>query len=439
MRNVLVVYSLVQYPPRQTVRDAIEAFGKYSQARSFYLNLAVRKPRWWLRRVPFDAVVFHTTFLSERWNPPAFRRVLHRAQRLEATGGRRVALPQDENLRSRMIESFAESFGVAHIFSVGPSATWSQLYPHLTERVGVSRVMTGYLDPGTLARIERIVATTERRPIDIGYRAWRSAPWLGRHGQLKVQIAEAVERAARARGLRADISTRASEALGGDDWYRFLASCRYVIGVEGGASIHDGDGSVKECSDRYVAGHPEAEFEEVEAACFPGRDGEIDYRAISPRHLESCATRTCQVLVEGDYNGVLEPNTHYIPLRADLSNLDEVLDLVQSDAQRRRIVASAYHDVVASGAYTYERLVREVEAVALSESPAVADSPVLRLTHRLSRTAEGASWAKVAIYVAVARRLRPLALRLLPEPVLARIRRRVAGTAAEAAALQSAD
>jgi hypothetical protein len=145
------------------------------------------------------------------------------------------------------------------------------------------------------------------------------------------------------------------------------------------------------------------------------------------------------VLVEGDYNGVLEPNTHYIPLRADLSNLDEVLDLVESDAQRRRIVASAYHDVVASGAYTYERLVREVEAIAFSESPDVADSAVLRLTHRLSRAAERASWAKVAIYVAVARRLRALALRILPKPVLARIRRRVAGTAAEAAALHSAD
>jgi hypothetical protein len=41
--------------------------------------------------------------------------------------------------------------------------------------------------------------------------------------------------------------------------------------------------------------------------------------------------------------------------------------------------------------------------------------------------------------VRVAGRLRALALRVLPEPALAWIRRRVAGTAAETAALQSAD
>lgn len=439
MRNILIVYSLVQYPPRQTVRDAIEAFERYSQARCFFLNLAVRKPRRWLTRVPFDAIVFHTTFLSERWNPPSFERVLGRAGTLQGTGGRRVAFPQDENLRSQSIEEFAEAFGVGHIFSVGAPETWHQLYPRSTGRIELSRVLTGYLDPGTLARIERIVAGTEDRPIDIGYRAWRAAPWLGRHGRLKVEIAEAVERAARERGLRVDISTRAADALRGDDWYRFLASCRYTIGVEGGASINDADGSVKECSDRYVAANPAAGFEEVERACFPGRDGEIDYRAISPRHLEACATRTCQLLVEGDYNGILEPGTHYLPLRADLGNLDEVLDLVQSDAERERIVEAAHRDVVSSGEYTYERLVRDFEQVALSSPPVAADSRSLRLAHRRSRAAERASWAKVAVYVAVARRLRSLALRILPEAVLSRIRRRVAGSAAEAAALQSAD
>jgi hypothetical protein len=439
MRNLLVVYSLVQYPPRQTVRDSIEAFGKYSSARCFYLNLAVQKPRPWLTRVPFDAIVFHTTFLSERWNPPSFERVLRRAQPLASTGGYRVALPQDENLRSEDIEAFAESFGVDHVFSVGPPETWPQLYPKLIDRVGISQDLTGYLDPGTLARIERIVAETDRRPIDIGYRAWRSAPWLGRHGRLKVEIAEAVERAAGERGLRVDISTRESDALRGDDWYRFLASCKYTIGVEGGASVNDADGSVKECSDRLVAAHPEAGFDQVEDACFPGRDGEIDYRAISPRHLEACATRTCQLLIEGGYNGVLRPGTHYLPLRADLGNLGEMLDLVQADAERQRLVDAAYADVVASGDYTYERLVREVEAVALTAPPRAADSSRVRLSHGLSRAAGRASWAKVAAYVAIAGRLRRLALRLLPESVLTRIRRRVAGSAAEAAAMQSAD
>jgi hypothetical protein len=439
MKNVLVVYSLVQHPVRQTIRDALEAFEDYSDARCFFLNLAVRRDPWWLRSVRFDAIIYHTTFLSTRWNPPSFRRELGRAGRLRGRGQIAVALPQDEFLRSRMIESFADSFGIDHIFSVGPPSSWAQLYPNLEGRVGISQVLTGYLHPRTLSRIERIVESTRERPIDIGYRAWSAEPWLGRHGALKVGIADAVARAARARGMRVDISTRASDILTGDDWYRFLASCRYTIGVEGGSSVHDADGTVKECSDRYVSSHPGAALDEVESACFPGRDGEIDYRAISPRHLECCATRTCQVLVDGDYNGILRPGRHYIPLRADLSNLDEVLDAIQADADRERLVEAAYEDVVASGAYTYERLVREVGRVALAERPLAADSRVWRLRHRANRFAERLARAKVAAYVVVAGRLRAIALRVLPEPVLARIRRAVSGSAAEAAAMQSAD
>ena len=239
--------------------------------------------------------------------------------------------------------------------------------------------------------------------------------------------------------MRVDISTRASDTLSGDDWYRFLASCRYTIGVEGGASIHDADGSVKVCSDRFLVEHPGVGFEQVEAACFPGRDGEIDYRAISPRHLECCATRTCQVLVEGDYNGILEPGRHYIPLRADLGNLDQVLDAIEADAERERLVRAAYEDVVASGDYTYERLVRDFKGVALTAPALAPDTRALRLRHRLNRLAESVARARVAIYVVVAGRLRRLALRLLPEPVLARIRRLFSGTAAETAAMQSAD
>ncbi len=439
MHNVLIVYSMVQHPPRQTIRDALDAFDRSTTARCFYLNLAVGRVPPWLTRVPFDAVVFHTTFLAERWNPPSYERVLRRAERLKGKGRSRVVLPQDEFLRSEVVQSFVEDFGIGHIFSVGPPKTWPQLYPELIGRVGISQVLTGYLHPDTVARIDRITSGVPDRPIDIGYRAWNAAPWLGRHGSLKVRVAEGVERAARARGMRVDISTRAADTLGGDDWYRFLASCKYTIGVEGGATVHDADGSVKDCSDRYTAAHPADGFEEVESACFPGRDGEIDYRAISPRHLEACATRTCQILVEGDYNGVLEPGRHYLPLRADLGNLDEVLDAVQRDHEREHLVEAAYADVVASGEYTYDRLVRAVESVALVDPPLAANSWRVRLAQRLSRAGERVAQIKVAAYVVVAGRLRRVALRILPESVLRLIRRGVAGSAAEAAAMQSAD
>jgi hypothetical protein len=442
MADILIVYDLVQWPPLVTLTDSLYAFERHTEARCWYLNIGIRRVPWWLSRVEFDAVIFHNTFLWDRVDPRLLARHLRRLSRIGGVGRHRVALPQDEHLCSRALVALIEQLGIDHVFSVAPESEWDTLYDGLDrDRTSISRVLTGYLSPATLERIEEIVrAQGEReRRIAVGYRAARLPPALGSHGLLKTEIAERVAPAAAARGLPVDIATGAAATIRGDDWYRFLADCKYTLGVEGGASVHDPEGELLQATVRYLAGHPGATFEQVEAECFPGADGEIAYFAISPRHLEACATRTAQVLIEGSYNGILRPGEHYIELRRDFSNLDDVLDLVQSDHERVRLTDAAYRDVVASGDYTYERFVREVEQIALAGAPHRTRSRRIDMLHAWAKVIDQAAWLKVALWVNVAGRLRTLALRVLPEPVLAFIRRRFAGTAAGTAALQSAD
>jgi hypothetical protein len=438
--DILIVYSHVRWPPTATVRDSLYSFERHSGARYWYLHLGVRRVPSWLRRVPFDAVLFHPTLLWDRVHPPRMEQHMRKLRRLAGVGRHRLAWPQDEFLYSRALVDLLRELRVDHVFSVGPESTWDQIYEGLDrDRVGISRMLTAYLAPETLERIESVVRASRDRPLAIGYRAARLLPALGRHGVLKTEIAERVGAAAAKRGLHVDIATGGSNTIRGDDWYRFLASCRYTIGVEGGSSVHDPDGTVEKAVIAYLAAHPDASFDEVEAECFPGADGRLSYFAISPRHLEACATRTAQVLIEGDYNGILRPGEHYIALRRDFSNLDEVLDLVERDTERARLTEAAYRDVVASGDYTYERLVREVEAVALGEAPARSASRRLGVLHRWMKATDRAAWAKVAVWVYVTGRLRAFALRVFPARVLEWIRRRVAGTSAETAALQRAD
>ena len=92
--------------------------------------------------------------------------------------------------------------------------------------------------------------------------------------------------------------------------------------------------------------HPQATFEQIEDSCFPADDGALSLFAISPRHLEACATRTCQVLVEGWYNGVLTPGRHYIELKRDFSNIEQVLDDISRDQLRAEITDRTYRTVV---------------------------------------------------------------------------------------------
>jgi hypothetical protein len=393
--NLLVVYGLYQWPLRSTVEDHLYAFRRHSGRRCFYFNALADEVTPQLLRRRYDAIVFHTTFLSSRWSPEVFARALEAARPLKDLDAVSVALPQDEYLHSEILSAFYEEFAIDVVGSVGPESEWSKLYPAVDRsRVRFHRFLTGYLEEDTLERIQRIVAQTPARDLDIGYRAWKGAYWLGRHG------------------MRLDISTRDEDTLWRDDWFRFLARCRYTIGIEGGASVHDPDGAVRDRVDAYIAEHPDADFDEVEAECFAGQDGALTYFALSPRHLEACATRTCQVLIEGDYNGILRPWEHYIPLKADLSDLGAALDLMADEERRQEMVDRAHRDVVASGAFTYRSFVRELEAETIgADVPVPAPRPADLLALGVNRVRDRVVWLRIAYALGGARRLSPLVAR----------------------------
>jgi hypothetical protein len=393
----LVVYAALDRRLRESVADHLYALRRYSRRPTIYLNLAVQRPPRWLSRVPLDLIVFHTTFLSKRGTPAYWERLVERARPLKALHAVRAALPQDEYLPPGRLCDFIDEFAVDHVFSVAPESQWPAIYPTVDRsRTQISHALTGYLDPGTVGRIERAAADVERT-IDVGYRAKDLPAWLGRHARLKAEIGDAFAAAAPAHGLTCDISTRAEDAIVGPDWVRFLLSCRYTVGVEGGASILDRDGSLRQCCERVLAERPDATFEELEQECFPGRDGEFGLVALSPRHLEAVATRTCQVLIEGEYDGVLEPDRHYIPLRRDFSNLDTVLATMRRDDERERIVETAYRDIVASGAWSYPRFVERLEETTLGGPPRGAAPRAARLAVAWARVTEAAAWGVVAL------------------------------------------
>ncbi len=357
----LILYYAERAPLRSAIADHLYAFQRYGGRPSIYVNLAVRGIPAWIDRLGVDVVIFHTILLAQRWQPRVFRRILRQLEPIRRLHCLKVAIPQDEFIQTDLLTDFIRRFEVDHVLSCAPESEWRTIYGALPEGpTTFTRVLTGYIERASLARIDRLAATAGERPIDIGYRAWQPEYWLGRHGQLKGRIAEVFASHAAARGLRADISLRDEDTLLGDDWYRFLLRSRWAIGVEGGASLIDRDGSLRQRTLTYQVDHPAAPFEEVEAACFPDRDGSLGLVAISPRHLEACATRTAQVLVEGSYNGILEAGVHYLPLRRDFANIEEVLDLLSREEFRTQLADRAYRDIVASRRYEYSTFVQSV-------------------------------------------------------------------------------
>jgi len=401
--NILVVYAYKEYPFRATNWEHLRSFENYSGCRVFYLNLAGKGVPRYVRAVRFDLVIFHTLFLSQHWGGPQhFRRLLQRARALKDLSAVKVMLPQDEFLHSDLYCEFIREFGISAVFSVAPESVWDRVYPSVDRsRTRFYRVLPGYIDDAKLPLLEGYGRTVDGRPIDIGYRtAGKPYPWFGRHGWLKQRVADEVLAAARHRRLAIDISTSSADTIHGDGWYRFLASCRYTIGSEGGTSMIDPDGSIRAKVDRFLRERPDADFETVERACFPGKDGSCMLVAVSPRHLEACATRTCQILVEGVYNGMLEAGRHYIPVKPDFSDLGEVLDGLSDERRRLEIVENAHRDIIRSGRFTCSAFVRYVLERSLPEgAPDRAGSVSRRdrAVHRWMNLAERGEWARTRL------------------------------------------
>jgi len=89
----------------------------------------------------------------------------------------------------------------------------------------------------------------------------------------------------------------------------------------------------------------------VHARFFRNISTPISGKAISSRHFEPIGTRTCQILLEGSYNGILQADKHYLSLRKDLANIDDVVRRFKDEEQRRTIVEQAYEHVITEHTY----------------------------------------------------------------------------------------
>lgn len=363
--NILLIYDY--YAPeklRQTFSDFLFCFEKYSSHKVFYCNYAWGIPAYF-KQIEFDLIIYSHFFASQfRLNGLPYEEYLSRLAPLKHSTAIKVLFCQDEFINMDRINRFIHDFKIEGVFSVAEPSEWKTIYYDVDpQKVHFFKNLTGYLESDIGTIMEGLKGAVPARNIDIGYRATHIPAWLGRQGKLKVDVAAVVKDAALRKGMTVDIETvkKNRDFFVGYDWYRFMLQCKAVIGVEGGSSIFDKQGDIRSKVEMFVKQNPEASFEQIEAACFPGIDGNLNLVALSPRHLEACAAKCCQILVEGAYSGVLKPGLHYLELKRDFSNLNEVLDLVQKEEVRQEITERAYSDIVESGLYTYEPFIRSTE------------------------------------------------------------------------------
>lgn len=367
---VILYYTRGVFPLRTAIQDHLYSWENYSKYKTIYINVAFGIPWNLLKGLKVRAIIFHTIFLSMRWSLPIFQKRTLQIDELKGWNCNKIAIPQDEFIHTEQLSKFLSDINITHIYSCAEKSELKKIYPYQDhETVTFNRIMTGYLDEKTILNVNKLIHKEKyERTIDIGYRAWKAAFWLGGHGRHKVRIAELSQELGLSLGLNCDISMEDNDVLLGLDWYRFLLKCKSTIGVEGGASILDADGSIKTKVDSFLQENPTATFEETREKCFADSENNLKLSCISPRHLEACLTKTCQLLIEGNYNDVLKPNLHYYPIKQDYSNLNEAITFLQDNAAVERMTKTAYEDIVLSNKFTYRALVQEIENEAIDIS-----------------------------------------------------------------------
>jgi hypothetical protein len=368
-RRVLVLYQhTAPGPMRSALRQKVRVLEASATRHDIvYWNAGYSVPRA-IRRLAVDAVILDNTLLVARWAPEfAARRPTF--DWLADVDALKIAFPQDEYNHAHVLDDWLADLAVDVVFSVFSAEHRELLYPRLASSARFEACLTGYVDERDVTRHAAVVLPHDRRKLDLAYRAQALTPRFGRLGQLKQTVADVVVPAARAAGLRMDVSTDPRDAVLGDRWFAFIASARAVLGSESGASAIDRRGELVAAERTMLAEQPELAFDEFDAAMPAGWDGQLP-GSVGPRHLEAAAARTCQVLVEGRYDGILEPGVHYLPVRSDGSDADAVVELLGDHKRTEAIATRAYADLVLSGRYGYAALAAQLERVIDEERPA---------------------------------------------------------------------
>lgn len=358
--NILVIYYSFRQNERATITDHLASIGRYStDCRVFYLDLS--HPDKLTKNIvsfPFDAVIYHYTFLALRLfetSPPTF--LYDVKERLSHLSGVKAMIPHDEYLCCDALCRMTHEWQIDYIFTSIKPCDFDKIFADKRPECQLLFVFTGYVEQRRLRDIKRFEKTVTRQ-IDVGYRVLKSCFLFGHHGNRKEQLAHTfTDTLLKEPDIKFDIKltdNAYNNTLVGDEWFRFLLSCRTTLGCLGGSSFSDASGEITQGIHDYLKDHKDATFAQVSSLFYPEQDDNISTFILGPRHFEAAMTNTAQVLIAGDYSGVLRPGEHYIELLADFSNISDVIEKIKDRALCEKIAADAYKHVVESGLYSYK-------------------------------------------------------------------------------------
>ncbi|VEG89675.1 glycosyltransferase [Legionella spiritensis] len=341
-----------------TIKTHLESYGKFSSHNVFYASATED-----LDIVPdlfcFDAIIIHyslrLSLKDGNWTISQRVRSL-----LKNYGGLKIAFIQDEYDTTNIAINWLKDLGIQVVFTCVPEKYIRQVYPSKElPNVHFINNLTGYV-PDEL--VDYPVMPLNKREVVIAYRG-RSLPfWYGDLGQEKEFIGKKMKEICLENNIKEDIEWDDSKRIYGGSWYEFIASAKATLGTESGSNVIDFYGDLHVDVANYLANNPSTDYQEIYNLFLKENDGQVKMNQISPKIFEAICLHTALILFEGEYSGVIEPDKHFIPLKKDFSNINDVLSKVNDDKYLLDLTCRAYEDIIASGKYSYRTFVKLVDS-----------------------------------------------------------------------------
>lgn len=340
----------------QTILDHVSAFSQYSRNTIYTLSIIESIPGFFPFSA-FDVLVVHYSKTLVGWLGCDHAT----KERIRGFGGLKVAFAQDEYRQVNSLKQELERLGIDILFSCVPTVEIPKVYgAEETRPYAVYNTLTGYVPESLKAKSP---PPTARRVIDVGYRGRINPYYLGELAQEKLWIAEGFLERAKAESLSCDIAVSESERLYGKEWIRFLSSCKTVLGTESGASVFDFTGEIEKSEADYRKLNKDAGFFEVREKFFAAEEGKISLNQVSPRIFEAICLKTGLVLFEGAYSNIIEPWTHFLPLKKDFSNFETICRKIRDSDYIQKMVDRTFRDVACQDRYSYRRFIAEFDDI----------------------------------------------------------------------------
>lgn len=361
--NILL---LCNYDPYNAamVCDHINAFHQYSKHEVVILSYMVTQGGDLPHDIDldlFDGIILHYSlfltidaYVSERSR-----------HKLRVFKGLKVIFLQDEYRCVDETITHIRALGFHLIFTCIPSSLMENIYPP-SKLPGVRciNVLTGYVAENLIHYVPRPL---NKRPYHVSYRGRLYPSWHGRLGREKRIIGENFLKDAKKYHLKVNISCLEKDRLYGAQWINLIQDSCAVLGVESGSSVIDFTGKISKTLETLHALLNPNSQKDLPDICEEGYYKQFEdlypMEQISPRIFEAIALRSLCILYEGHYSGVLEPWRHYVPLKKDHSNMEEVVAILNDHERLAQIITTAYLEIAINPKYSYKTFVQMVDQV----------------------------------------------------------------------------